>query len=107
MNFKIGKVTMAQWKNPMKGKETYTNAIVYNDILSSKTPREWANAGAQFFDNRLDDMVTHFSTEKNPQFQVTFDRTFGIGYGGFLPSDPTIFVVSYETLLVSIRENVA
>ncbi len=84
----------------------YTNAVVNNDILSAKTPREWAAAGAQFFDNKLDDVVTHFSNEKNPKFQITFDRTSGAGYGGHLPSNPTAYVVSHENLLVAIRESV-
>lgn len=97
---------MASWKNPMKGKEQYTNAQISDDILSSKASRSWASAAAQFFDNQLDDIVTHFSFEKRPPFEVTFDRVNGAGYGGYLPTDPLTFVVSHENLQVGIRESI-
>ncbi len=90
----------------MKDKEYYNNAEVSNDILSSQKDRVWASAAAQFFNNKLDDVVTHFSDEKNPKFEITFDRAIGSGYAGIPPSNPEIFVVSHQNLQVGIRENV-
>ncbi|KAK4019862.1 hypothetical protein OUZ56_001866 [Daphnia magna] len=102
-----GNVTFASWKTPLKGNEQYANAEISNDILSSKRSRSWASAAAQFFDNQLDDTVTHFSFEKNPTFEVSFNRLSGAGYRGPLPNDPLTFVVSHENLQVGIRESIA
>ncbi|XP_057371027.1 cyanophycinase-like [Daphnia carinata] len=102
-----GNVTFASWKTPLKGNEQFTNAEISTDILSSKQSRSWASAAAQFFDNQLDDTVTHFTFEKKPPFEVTFNRLSGAGYRGPLPSDPLTFVVSHENLQVGIRESIA
>jgi hypothetical protein len=88
----------------LKGKELYSNAVVSSDILSSKKSREWASAAAQFFDNKLDDFVTHSTSQRKPPFEVTFDRLVAAGYGGHFPSDPTMYFVSHENLKVGIRE---
>ncbi|XP_046650060.1 cyanophycinase-like [Daphnia pulicaria] len=101
-----GNITFASWKNPLKGKEVYTNAVVSSDILSARKSREWASTAAQFFDNKLDDVVTHTTSQKNPSFEVTFDRRTAAGYGGHLPTDPTTYLVSHENLQVGIRETV-
>lgn len=102
----LGNITFAGWKSPLKGRELYSNAVVSSDILSSKKIREWASTAAQFFDNKLDDVVTHTTSERKPPFEVTFDRRMAAGYGGHLPTDPTIYVVSHENLQVDIRESV-
>jgi hypothetical protein len=102
----LGNITFASWKNPLKGKEVYTNAVVSSDILSARKSREWASTAAQFFDNKLDDVVTHTTSQKNPSFEVTFDRRTAAGYGGHLPTDPTTYLVSHENLQVGIRETV-
>lgn len=101
-----GNITFASWKNPLKGKEVYSNAIVSIDILSSKKSREWASAAAQFFDNKQDDFVTHSTSQKKPPFVVTFDRLMAVGYGGHLPNDPTMYFVSHKNLKVGINESV-
>ena len=101
----IGNITIASWKTLLKGKEDYSNAEVSNDILSSLKDRVWASAAAQFFRNKLDDIVTHISYEKNPRFEITFNRLFGSGYGGLPPSNPENFVVSHQNLQIGIREN--
>ena len=103
---KIGNITIANWKTALKNNEYYSNAEISNDILSSQKDRVWASAAAQFFDNKLDDIVTHFSYEKSPKFEITFDRAIGSGYGGIPPSNPEVFVVSHQNLQVGIRENV-
>ncbi|XP_046650061.1 cyanophycinase-like [Daphnia pulicaria] len=101
-----GNITIASWKTNLKDNEYYNNAEVSNDILSSQRDRVWASAAAQFFNNKLDDVVTHYSYEKNPKFEITFDRVTGSGYGGIPPSNPEITVVSHQNLKVGIRENV-
>ena len=67
--------------------------------------RRWAVFADQFFDNRRDDTVVHTSSERDPQYEVTFDRASGAGYGGYSPSDSANFVVSYKNLVVGIRDN--
>ena len=99
-----GAITFASWKYPLAGKEYYINADISSDILSAKRNRQWAIAADQFFDNRLDDVVNHQSSERNPTYEVTFDRTPAAGYGGHLPSDPATFVVSHKNLKIGIRE---
>lgn len=100
-----GKLMFADWKTPLKGQELYMNAEISNDILSAKNNREWASAAVKFFNNKLDDFVTHFSFEKKPMYEITFNRLSGAGYGGQLPSDPLLYVVSHENLMVSIKES--
>lgn len=104
MFFITGSIMFASWKTPLKGNEYYINSEPSVDILSATLTRRWAVAADQFFDNRLDDTVLHTSFERNPQYEVTFDRTPGAGYGGYFPSDATKFVVSYKNLLVGIHE---
>lgn len=101
----LGKITFASWKSPLRGNEYYTNADVSTDILSANLNRRWATAADQFFDNRRDDFIAHLSFERDPRFEVTFDRLNGAGYGGYFPSDPSTFVVSYENLQVAIHES--
>jgi hypothetical protein len=102
----IGNITIASWKTNLKNNEYYNNAEVSNDILSSQRDRVWASTAAQFFNNKLDDVVTHYSYEKNPKFEITFDRVIGSGYGGIPPSNPEIIAVSHQNLKVGIRGNV-
>lgn len=89
----------------MKGNEHFSNAESSSDILSAHKPRQWANSAQQLFDNSLDVVSTHLSSEKKPQYQITFNRTLGLGYGGFHPLYPTTFLISYENLRVSIQGN--
>lgn len=100
-----GSITFASWKSPLKGNEYYMNAEVSTDILSATLTRRWANVADQFFDNRRDDSVAHLSFERNPRFEIVFDRLSAAGYGGYLPSDSNKFAVSYENLKVAIHES--
>lgn len=88
----------------MRGNEYYLSADISTDILSATMNRRWAAAADQFFDNRRDDSVAHLSFERNPRYEVVFDRLSGAGYGGYFPSDANTFVVSYENLKVAIHE---
>ena len=90
----------------MKNNEYYIRADINEDVLSTKKDNQWAAAADQFFDNRLDDTITHLSSETGPRFQVTFDRTSAQGYGGNLPTETGRFVVSYKNNLIGIREKV-
>jgi cyanophycinase len=105
MFYTIGSITFASWKSPLKGNEYYMNAEVSTDILSATLTRRWANVADQFFDNRRDDSVAHLSFERNPRFEIVFDRLSAAGYGGYLPSDSNKFAVSYENLKVAIHES--
>lgn len=101
-----GEITFANWKTPLRGQEYYIHADISKDIFSNLLNRQWASAADKFFDNRLDDTITHLSFETNPQFQVKFDRLSSAGYGGYNPNDLDKFVVSYRNLEIGIRENI-
>lgn len=88
----------------MKGNEHFSNAVSSSDILSAHKSRQWAATAQQLFDSVLDDVSVHHSAEKKPQYEVTFNRTLGVGYGGYHTLYPTTFVISYENLRVSIHE---
>ena len=100
-----GNITIASWKDSLKGHELYMKVEMNKDILSYNTARQWASAAVQLFNNKMDDNVTHFSFEENPRFQVSFDRTkSGAAYGGYLQTNFIDFVVSYTNLQIGIRE---
>jgi cyanophycinase len=98
-----GAVTFASWKSSLAGNENFNNAVPSNDILSFKANGVWRSTAKRLFDNKIDNMIINDSREKKPEFRVTFDKTSGIGYGGYLPSDSNVFVVSYKDLRVDIR----
>lgn len=100
-----GNITFATWKSALKGNEYYLNAEVSTDILSATMNRRWAVAADQFFYNRRDDSIAHLSFERNPRYEVIFDRLSGVGYGGYFPNNANKFAVSYENLQVAIHEN--
>lgn len=87
----------------MKGNEHFTSAVSSSDIFSFHKSRQWADTAQQLFDNSLDEVSVHRSAEKKPQYEVTFNRTLGIAYGGYHPSFPATFLISYENLRVSIH----
>jgi len=98
-------ITFASWKFNLKGQEYYNNAVDSRDILSNVLTREWANTAKRLFDNKNDNTVTSVSLEILPRFQVIFDKTQAVGYGGYLPSSSNTFIVSYQNLQVDIKEN--
>ena len=100
-----GTITFANWKFALKGKEQFNNSVPSEDILSYDETRQWSDTAQRLFNNKNDDTVISLSSETDPQFQITFDRRQGTGYGGYLPSSPSTFVVSYQYLQVAIREN--
>ena len=98
-----GAVTFASWKSSLAGDEYYNNAVPSTDILSSRADGVWRSTAKRLFDNKNDQVIINYSNEKRPEFRVTFDKTSGVGYGGHLPNNSTIFVVSYKDLRVDIR----
>jgi len=98
-----GAVTFASWKSSLAGNENFNNAVPSNDILSFKANGVWRSTAKRLFDNKIDNMIINDSHEKKPEFRVAFDKTSGVGYGGYLPSASNVFVVSYKDLRVDIR----
>lgn len=104
--FSLGAITFASWKSALKGREQFSSAVPSDDILSYDEARQWSGTAQRLFNNINDDTVVSLSSETDPQFQVTFDQRQGTGFGGYLPSSPSTFVISYQNLQVAIRENV-
>lgn len=104
----LGVIEYASWKSPLLGSELDNTAPTSRDILSAQKNRVWADMSTGLFDNRRDDTSSHTSRETNPQFQVTFDRSSGKGYYGqvVVPPNKMTRIVSYDNLIVEIRENV-
>ncbi len=106
--FLLGVIEYASWKSPLLGSESNDKAPTSRDILSAQRNRVWADMATGLFDSRRDDTSSHTSRETNPQFLVNFDRVSGMGYYGEVPVPPNKVarIVSYENLIVEIRENV-
>jgi len=101
----LGVITIANWKFALKGREQFSNAVSCDDIFSDNDARQWSDTAQRLFNNINNDTVDNYSVDTDPQFLVTFDRSQGAGFGGYLPTSPSTFVVSYQNLQVAIREN--
>ena len=101
----LGAITIANWKFALKGREQFSNAVPSDDIFSDDDTRQWSDTAQRLFNNINNDTVDNYSADTDPQFLITFDRSQGAGFGGYLPTSPSTFVVSYKNLQVAIREN--
>jgi hypothetical protein len=95
-----GIITFASWKTDIAGAEWHEHATPTDDIFSDVVPRQWHLVARYLIDSN-DTVVFGNSTNKNPEFQVRFDRTSATGFGADLP-DGSDFIASYTNILVDI-----
>lgn len=86
----------------MVGAEGLDNAVPSEDITGSY---QWSNAAKNLMNNKVDDVINNYSSRKDPEFQVVFDRRPATRYGGFRPDMPEFFFLSYINMTVHIRES--
>ena len=97
-----GEITIASWKVPLAGVETYDHAAPSEDIFS---PFQWRDAAQTLMNNKNDMTVVSVSAQKDPEFRVTFDRSQpgAVAFGAAHPDDANVVVISWKNMLVHIR----
>ncbi len=84
------------------GAEELDRAVPSEDILGDF---QWSTAAKNLMNNKVDDVIDNYSSQKEPEFQVVFDRRSAIRYGGFRPDMPEFFFLSYINMTINIHES--
>ena len=101
-NDKKGQVTFPDWKSNIAGAEELDRAVPSIDITGAY---QWSFAAKSLMNNKVDEVIDNYSSRKDPEFQVVFDRRSATRYGGFRPDKPEFFFLSYTNMTVHIHES--